>query len=94
MSRDMSQAQFKAKLESYGMKEEGFLGYVRIPNPVRRGSLQVSHHNAGPSRREKLRYLLSAKAAYEAREREQAQWEQDHADDIALWRQLSRGEHA
>jgi hypothetical protein len=54
--RDMSKAEFSAKLKQYGFTAQGFMGYYRLPNKYR--SWCVSVLNGGPTRREQLAYLL------------------------------------
>lgn len=59
MKRDLTRAQFRARLEKENIGAPGFFGYcdLRIP----RASILVSAWNAGDKRREQLRYLIRAK---------------------------------
>lgn len=54
--RDMSKAQFLAALERYGMKPEGFMGYVDLGIPGHRYCCSI--FNAGTNRRAQFAYLL------------------------------------
>lgn len=56
MARDMTQKQFDAALARYGMRDEGFAGYVNINVPC--CHVMVSKLNAGTNRRAQLAYLL------------------------------------
>lgn len=65
MTRDLTAKQFAARLAHYGMKPTGFLGYVVVyEHPGGKGRSCACAENAGPRRRDQLRYLL--------RERERA----------------------
>lgn len=55
MTRDMTEAQFRAACKRHGFKPQGFLGYYNLPGT----STQVSVLNAGSNRRNQLAYLIS-----------------------------------
>jgi hypothetical protein len=67
--RDISEKQFRAALRSYGMTQQGFMGYVELGIPGH--TVCVSHLNAGPRRRAKLAYLLSKREEAEKQISEQ-----------------------
>jgi hypothetical protein len=55
--RDLTQAQFDAKVKRHGFKPQGFLGYYALPAPY--DYRHVSIYNAGTNRRAQLAYLLA-----------------------------------
>ena len=56
MARDMSEKQFRKKLEAMGFENSYFMGYWRLPKPL--NNVSVSGWNGGRSRREQLAYLI------------------------------------
>lgn len=67
MKRDLSEAQFRAKLAKLGGTPTGFMGYVtfRWENG---GNVGISRHNAGSKRlRDQLRYLTRALNEHKAK---------------------------
>jgi hypothetical protein len=90
MTRDISEKQFVKSLAKYGIKPVGFHGYHAFKSPTTQGALHVSVAHIR-SRREKLSYLLRAQRQYEEREWAEKKWNEENADDIALWNQLKRG---
>lgn len=60
MKRDLSEAQFRARLAKLGGTYEGFMGYCRFTLPDG-ASVSISRLNAGTvRRRDQLRYLAKA----------------------------------
>lgn len=57
MARDMTKEAFRQKCEDYGFVPQGFLGYYSLASPC--DNHHVSVLNAGPSRRERLAYLIA-----------------------------------
>lgn len=55
--RDLTKAQYQRKLEKYGFKPSGFMGYYSLPAPY--DSLNVCSLNAGDRLRDRLAYLLT-----------------------------------
>lgn len=60
MKRDLSEAQFQAKARGAGWTPAGFMGYWNIGHGV-----NVCRHNAGPRRRDQLRYLFNEALAHD-----------------------------
>lgn len=87
MSRDMTEAEFKAACKRRGFAASEIpLGYFRLAPPV--SNTSVSILNAGTSRRRQLAYLIHEQAAAEKRlEHEQ----QLRAGGAAFRRQPSEG---
>lgn len=54
-TRDMTHAQYRAKMKGYGFKPWLFAGYWELPDPL---TIKVSDWNAGDNRRAKLAYML------------------------------------
>lgn len=57
MSRDMTKAEFEKKLAKHGFRR-AYLGYVTVYDHPDGGCTRVYPGNAGPRRRDQLRYLL------------------------------------
>ena len=61
--RDMTKRQFERALTRYGMRFQGFMGYVDLGIPDHR--VCASIFNAGASRRARLAYLLDCRTEHE-----------------------------
>lgn len=61
--RDLTKSQYKAKLEKYGFKPTGFMGYYDLPIPF--NDTSVCSLNGGDRYRSRLAYLLSKLAKRE-----------------------------
>jgi hypothetical protein len=71
----MTQKQFDAALEKYGMVRTGFMGYVKLGV----GGVEVSMLNAGNRRRDRLAYLLACRREVEKRIAREAKAAEIHA---------------
>jgi hypothetical protein len=66
MKRDLSEAQFRAKLAKLGGTLE-FMGYVAFKMP-HGGTVGINRYNGGDRRRDQLRYLTKQFKAWVARD--------------------------
>lgn len=55
--RDFTESQYRKRLEHYGFKPCGFMGYYSLPAP--HNYLNVCSFNGGMRRRDRLSYLLT-----------------------------------
>jgi hypothetical protein len=66
LRRDMTAQQFNTACKRHGFESQGFLGYYSVGV----FGVHVSVHNAGPTRREQLAYLIQQRKLASKREAE------------------------